>query len=65
MSLKHSGRALDNRKHLASGVTEPPSSVDLSLTGRKEPDQTTRRSASHPDEVDEISVRLNKWLTRS
>ena len=65
MSLKHSGRALDNRKRLTSGVTEPPSSVDLSLTGRKEPDQTTRRSVSHPDEVDEISVRLNKWLTRS
>lgn len=64
MSLKHSGRALDNRKNLASGATEPPSSVDLS-TGRREPNQTTRRSGSHPDEVGEISVRLNKWLTRS
>ena len=57
MSLKHSGRALDNRKHLASGATEPQS------IGRREPDQTTR--SSHPDEVDEVSVRLNKWLTRS
>lgn len=54
MSLKHSGRALDNRKHLASGATEPQS------IGRREPDQTSR-----PDEVDEVSVRLNKWLTRS
>jgi hypothetical protein len=37
MSLKHSGKALQNRCYLAPGVTEPPSSVELS-TGRKAPE---------------------------
>lgn len=63
MSLKHSGKALDSRCYLASGATET-SSVELS-TGRKEPVQTARRSSTQGDEVDEITVKLNKWLKRS
>lgn len=58
MSLKHSGRGLDNRKYLAPpGASEFATSEELSA-GSKEPGKA-------PDEVEEITVKLNKWLKRS